>query len=149
MVAPSVLKKTSPLGNISDVYNGVLVRGSDLGDVMFYGKGAGKAPTASAVLSDVIDAVSAGGNIRKLGWVDAAHDTLIDYRNDNTAVMIRVAACDKEKAVELFGCEKEIEGVEDYAFFTPVLNGYKLEELKEKAKEQGVELLCALRVLDY
>jgi len=149
MVAPSVLKKTSPLGNISDVYNGVLVRGSDLGDVMFYGKGAGKAPTASAVLSDVIDAVSAGGNIRKLGWVDAAHDTLIDYRNDNTAVMIRVAAADKAKAVELFGCDKEIDCAEDAAFFTPVLNGYKLEELKEKAKEQGIELLCALRVLDY
>ncbi len=146
MVSPALVKKNSPLGNISDVYNGVLVRGSDLGDVMFYGKGAGKAPTASAVLSDVIDAVSAGGNIRKLGWVDAPHNTLIDSRNDVCAVMVRVDAADKQKTAKLFGCEKDIN---EAAFITPVITGEQLENLKEQADRQGIKLLSAIRVLDY
>ena len=149
LVAPRLVSKENQLSDVNGVFNAILLKGDSLGDVMFYGKGAGKAPTASAVLSDVIDAVSAGGNIKKLGWVDAPHDTLIDYRNDNAAVMIRVAAENKAKAVELFGCENDIAVADGAAFITPIINGYKLEELKEKAKEQGVELLCALRVLDY
>jgi len=146
MVSPALVKKSSPLGSISDVYNGVLVRGSDLGDVMFYGKGAGKAPTASAVLSDVIDAVSAGGNIRKLGWVDAPHNTLIDSKYDECAVMVGAEAADKAKAAELFGCEKDIN---DSYFITSVISGEQLENLKEQAKQQGIKLLNTIRVLDY
>ena len=144
MVSPALVKKDSPLGNISDVYNGVLVRGSDLGDVMFYGKGAGKAPTASAVLSDVIDAISAGENIRKLGWVDAPHNTLIDSKYDECAVMVRCA--DKAKAAAVFGCELDIN---DEAFITPVISGEQLANYKEEAAKQGIELLGAIRVLDY
>jgi len=146
MVSPALVKKSSPLGSISDVYNGVLVRGSDLGDVMFYGKGAGKAPTASAVLSDVIDAVSAGGNIRKLGWVDAPHNTLIDSKYDECAVMVGAEAADKAKAAELFGCENDIN---DSYFITSVISGEQLENLKEQAKQQGIKLLNTIRVLDY
>ncbi len=55
MVAPMLVKKANPLSNISDVYNGVLISGNAVGDVMFYGRGAGKLPTASAVVSDIID----------------------------------------------------------------------------------------------
>lgn len=55
MAAPMLVKRTNPLANISDVYNGVLVNGNAIGDVMFYGRGAGKLPTASAVVSDIID----------------------------------------------------------------------------------------------
>lgn len=54
-VAPMLVKKSCPLANISDVYNGVLVNGNAIGDVMFYGRGAGKLPTASAVVSDIIE----------------------------------------------------------------------------------------------
>ncbi len=54
-VAPMLVKKTCPLANINDVYNGVLVNGNAIGDVMFYGRGAGKLPTASAVVSDIIE----------------------------------------------------------------------------------------------
>ena len=144
MVSPALVKKNSPLGNISDVYNGVLVRGSDLGDVMFYGKGAGKAPTASAVLSDVIDAVSAGGNIRKLGWVDAPHNTLVDSKYDECAVMVRCA--DKEKAAAIFGCEMDIN---EAAFISPVITGEQLANYKEEAAKQEIELLSTIRVLDY
>jgi len=54
-VSPTLVRKSNPLSGISDVYNGVLVNGNAIGDVMFYGRGAGKLPTASAVVSDIIE----------------------------------------------------------------------------------------------
>lgn len=54
-VAPTLVRRSNPLSGISDVYNGVLVNGNAIGDVMFYGRGAGKLPTASAVVSDIIE----------------------------------------------------------------------------------------------
>ena len=57
MVAPVMIKRDNPLYGVNDVFNAISVKGNLLGDVMFYGKGAGKLPTASAVVSDVVDAV--------------------------------------------------------------------------------------------
>ncbi len=57
MVAPVMIGKEHPLINVNDVFNGIFVHGNVLDDVMFYGRGAGKLPTASAVVSDVVDAV--------------------------------------------------------------------------------------------
>ena len=54
-VSPALVSISSPLAGISDVFNGVFVRGDFVGDTMFYGRGAGKFPTASAVVSDVLD----------------------------------------------------------------------------------------------
>ena len=55
IVAPFLLGKEHPLYNVDDVFNAVFVRGNMLGDAMFYGSGAGKLPTASAVVADVVD----------------------------------------------------------------------------------------------
>lgn len=54
------IKKSNPLYAIEDVFNGILIRGNVSGDLMFFGKGAGKLPTAGAVVSDIIDIVSWG-----------------------------------------------------------------------------------------
>lgn len=56
-VSPSFVRRTCPLCHIEGVFNGILVRGNMSGDLMFYGSGAGKLPTASAVVSDIIDAL--------------------------------------------------------------------------------------------
>ena len=56
-VCPAILKKEHPLAGIDDVFNGIMVKGDAIGDVMFYGRGAGSLPTASAVVSDIIDIV--------------------------------------------------------------------------------------------
>lgn len=55
-VQPTMIPNTHPLATVSDVFNAVLVKGNMVGDVMFYGRGAGKLPTASAVVADIIDA---------------------------------------------------------------------------------------------
>ena len=56
-VAPTQVPKDSMLANVNDVFNGIVVRGDSVGEVMFYGHGAGKLPTASAIMADVIDIV--------------------------------------------------------------------------------------------
>ena len=61
-VAPVIMGSENPLYSVDDVMNAVLVKGNMLGDVMFYGAGAGKLPTASAVVSDIVDIVRAGKN---------------------------------------------------------------------------------------
>ena len=61
-VKPYAVRRSNPLYAISDVFNGILVRGKISGDLMFYGKGAGKLPTAGAVVSDIIDIASRGEN---------------------------------------------------------------------------------------
>ena len=58
MVAPMMIRANHPLYSVGDVFNGIYVRGNVIGDVMFYGSGAGKLPTASAVVADVVDAQS-------------------------------------------------------------------------------------------
>ena len=56
MVAPFIVNASHPLYSVSGVYNAIFVNGSQIGDVMFYGSGAGKLPTACAVVADIVDA---------------------------------------------------------------------------------------------
>ena len=58
LVSPRMVPKTNPLCRIDDVFNGVLVDANMVGEVMFYGPGAGKLPTASAVVADIIDIIA-------------------------------------------------------------------------------------------
>ena len=70
-VEPMLVPRENQLAGVEDVFNAVLVKGDMLGDVVFYGKGAGKLPTASAVVADVIDALKNGVKIHdSLFWQD-------------------------------------------------------------------------------
>jgi homoserine dehydrogenase len=67
MVSPMMINREHPLSNVSGVFNAILIKGNVIGDVMFYGKGAGKLPTASAVVADIVEAVKhLGTNIISL-----------------------------------------------------------------------------------
>ncbi|MBQ9903783.1 MAG: homoserine dehydrogenase [Synergistaceae bacterium] len=70
VVAPYLVPKSSPLYAVNDVFNGVMVTGNMIDDVMFYGRGAGKLPTASAVVSDVIECVKNQGRNIHTGFAD-------------------------------------------------------------------------------
>ena len=71
-VCPAFVSKDNQLAGVSDVYNAIMVRGEATGDVVFYGKGAGKYPTASAVVNDIANALAskAAGGISPLSWSD-------------------------------------------------------------------------------
>ena len=77
-VFPAFVPHENPLSGICDVFNGIVVRGDDLGDVMFYGRGAGKLPTANAVVSDVIDAVKHKAVNIIIQWSDCDAGSLSD-----------------------------------------------------------------------
>ncbi|MCI5843640.1 MAG: homoserine dehydrogenase [Clostridiales bacterium] len=67
-VAPHLVEEHHPIAAVEDVFNAVMVRGNAVGEVMFYGPGAGKLPTASAVVADVIDAAQHRQQRRRIGW---------------------------------------------------------------------------------
>ena len=82
-VEPCLVPKANQLAGVDDVFNAVLVKGDMLGDVVFYGKGAGKLPTASAVVADVIDALKEGVKVHdSLFWKPAEKpEGLLEDRN--------------------------------------------------------------------
>lgn len=67
-VAPHLIAQDQQLAGVEDVFNGIVVRGDAIGDVMFYGRGAGKLPTASAVSADIIDAVKHKERRQNMDW---------------------------------------------------------------------------------
>lgn len=102
-VEPMLVPDTNQLANVDDVFNAVLMKGDMLGDVIFYGKGAGKLPTASAVVADIIDALKEGSAIHdSLFWQpapkredmlpdDAAYAWYIRAKGVSAAVLASVA----------------------------------------------------------
>ncbi|MBR4719788.1 MAG: homoserine dehydrogenase [Lachnospiraceae bacterium] len=104
MVAPIMLKKSHPLYNVDDVLNAVYVRGNVLGPAMFFGSGAGKLPTASAVVSDVIAAVKNKSNVM-VEWDDEDLE-LSSVGSVKRSFFVRVSGSEAEKLPgirELFG----------------------------------------------
>ncbi|AEE95904.1 homoserine dehydrogenase [Mahella australiensis] len=106
-VSPLMIPKSSPLATVDDAFNAILVRGDVIGDVMFYGMGAGKLPTASAVVADVIDAVKHLKTRKKEVWADSEGYPVMDINDVKSRYFIRAAYKDRSDAVnavrELFG----------------------------------------------
>lgn len=133
MVAPKLVSNERLLSGVSDAFNSISVVGNMLGEAMFYGAGAGKLPTASAVIGDVIEAIL---NLNKNTGIIWKPEKLELTSTDNFAqkVFIRMKdSVEKEKVAEAFGNVEEVtvSGIEgEYAFVTDVM---KEKELKEKA----------------
>jgi homoserine dehydrogenase len=79
-VAPHLLDEEHQLAGVDDVFNGIVVKGDAIGDVMFYGRGAGKLPTASAVVADVIDAARHFDAKKFVAWADGGDEVVGDYK---------------------------------------------------------------------
>ena len=76
-VAPHLVAGALPLASVEDVFNAISVTGNAIGDVMFYGRGAGKLPTASAVVADVIDIAKDLKQDHHNGWEEGAPDLVV------------------------------------------------------------------------
>ncbi|WP_432630971.1 homoserine dehydrogenase [Brotaphodocola sp.] len=121
-VAPVMIGKDHPLYMVSDVFNGILVEGNMLGTSMYYGSGAGKLPTASAVVADIIEEAQNLKNNIRLGW-DAKRLEIEPMLSSRHRYFVRVAGtlADKEKTVEeAFGKVEKIvlDGTGEFAFVT-------------------------------
>ena len=90
-VAPAIISKNHPLANVEDVFNAIVVRGDAIGDAMFYGRGAGKLPTASAVVADVIDIARHIESGAKNVWIRKDFDNTVPIAESEIRFFIRVA----------------------------------------------------------
>lgn len=132
MVAPFMLASSHPLCNVNDVFNGVFVHGNVLGDAMFYGSGAGKLPTASAVVADVVDMVKHANLNIHIEWAPEKV-TLIDCKESKNAFFVRTAS-DKALVESVFGNVEYVEDVVDgeYAFMTSEMTEAEFEKKAEE-----------------
>ena len=144
-VAPMLVSKNSPLSMVDDVFNAIMVRGDATGDVMFYGKGAGKLPTASAVMADMIDCVKHLNARKYVFWEDGATDYVADSSLEQMAVYVHAKAANTQKAYEeigsLFGCVEVLDypdaPAHEIAFITPKA---PLGEIEGKMKQLSMEI---------
>ena len=130
IVCPRLVEKSSMLSSVDDVYNAITVRGDGVGDVLFYGKGAGKLPTASAVVGDIIDCLKHKDRRIMIDWEDCTDkDYVVPYKQIENTMYVRIKADDAEAlkptVSELFGkvmyLERNGRPAEELAFITPVM----------------------------
>ena len=154
IVCPMLIPRDSQLANVDDVFNGILVRGDSTGDVVFYGKGAGKLPTASAVVADVIDCVKHFKARKYLYWEDGSKEYVEDYRLNEVSMFVRAEADDEESAFKniqkVFGkvdriTRKNAENRE-IAFVTIKMQEKEIVEKLSEIEKMGVEVKNTIRI---
>ena len=131
LVAPFMIPYENPLANVNGVFNAINVHGNMLGDVMFYGKGAGKNATASAVVADVVDILKHKGKHIEVN-LNAEKAVLTSKDNAVRKFFVRVTEDLKDQAMEVFGHDIEViecdEVVGEFAFITDLTSEKDFEE---------------------
>ena len=153
MTAPMFVSFDCQLSNVDGVYNELLVRGDSSGTIGFYGRGAGKLPTASAVVADVMDCVLHKEKRRNIFWADGDGSNVLPYESYVNAMYIYAESDNAEeafaKANELFGecgkIAKKNAGANEVVFITPELT---YSEFTAKCSEfsKYAEVKSAIRV---
>ena len=140
MVAPFLIEKGHPLAGVCDVFNAIFVTGNMLGDTMYYGKGAGKLATASAVVADVIDAARKGSSTMYCGW-DETPVKAADSSSAKSRYFVRVSEADAAKAKALFEASTDI-GVSDgkAGFITGPVSDSAVEGLDKSVIENMIRI---------
>ncbi len=133
MVARFMISRDHPLYCVNDVFNAIYVHGNMLGDSMYYGRGAGKLPTASAVVSDVVDCARHQGKTVMCFW-ENEDVKVVNIENDEGKFFVRVDSNKKDAAMEAFGALAEINvGIgKEFAFMTQVMTEREFNDKIEK-----------------
>lgn len=153
-VYPAFLAAHSQLAGIDDVFNGILIRGNATGDVVFYGRGAGKMPTASAVVADMIDISKANCTSKSLSWSDSDGHNVADYKTDPLQFYIRASLLDHAQTTvsDVMGgvsfLSRPEQPEDEIAFVTGQMTE---KELESKLEVLGnlIKVQSMIRVLDY
>lgn len=140
-VAPVMIGKEHPLYSVSDVFNGILVKGNMLGTTMYYGSGAGKLPTASAVVADIIEAAQNIDRNVEMGWSDERL-AIADMDTSSYRYFVRIAGSTsalQTEAERVFGDVEvmELDGMDEFAVLTR-----KMTEADFKEKAIALDIAC-------
>ena len=143
-VSPMVISKNHPLAGVKDVFNAVMVMGDATDEVMFYGKGAGKFPTASAVVADVIDIAKFNGNPPKYSWEKPDADMMIDIEDTSSMFYVRATGITKQD-FDVLEIISEQNG--EIAFITSEMNEKAFIAAKKQLELKGAEFKAVIRKL--
>lgn len=147
VVAPFLVGKNNPLYSVNDVYNGIFVHGNVLGDAMFYGSGAGKLPTASAVVADVVDEAKHLHENMPNEWNDQPLP-LADPDQVSGRFFVRVQTTDLSLIRSVFGTIEQIQVPKAEGETGFVTAQMTLGQYKAKAAEIKAEILSVIRIKD-
>ncbi len=146
MVAPFLISREHPLYSVNDVFNAVFVHGNMLGDSMYYGRGAGKLPTASAVVSDVVDCARHIGKTIMCFWEDEDVKLAgIDHVSRKFFIRVDSTKADEAKVKEIFGDGKVVKVSSlqnEFGFVTEVMTE---KAFKDKAEKLGA-MISRIRI---
>lgn len=145
-VAPHLVSCDNPLAGVEDVFNAITIRGNAIGDAMFYGRGAGKLPTASAVVADVIDLAKNITTDRRNAW--ASGDPTLVVPNDDLSARFYVRATGtqaeaKSCVPDLTPLSRSGAPADEIAFLTPAMTQTQLTQALAPLAVQST-----LRLLD-
>lgn len=152
LVMPMVVPFDNLISRVDDVFNAVLVSGNGIDKTLFYGRGAGKLPTASAVLGDVIDSVKHDRTVFSQSWESVSDNSFVeDWHNYKAPVYFRVDSdvTDKIKFIKDM-CPENCELVDapsQLCFITPVVSIAEADSLKEKLESAGAKVISMIPVL--
>ncbi len=144
VVAPMVVSKEKLIANVNGVFNAVMVQGNCVGELLFYGAGAGKLPTASAVVADVVDSIKHSERCKKISWKKPDGNIMALPQDKSFAYFIRSTSTPAE-IENAFGSVEFTKSLSDgeTAFITKQLNKVELNE-----KIQQINTVSSYRVLD-
>ncbi len=147
-VSPCVVSYDNPLSGVSDVFNAIMIHAQHLGDVMMYGKGAGKLPTASAVLSDIIEIIKAGKGSAQETWNIGDPGMLSDnYKvSDTYCVYIPHSfGASSEKVLSLFGKAQEV--FSDNEGFGIIIENVSRSKIRKTLNPAGIKEYSVFRYI--
>ena len=145
-VAPHLIRRESPLYGIEDVFNGVVVVGNTADRLMFYGRGAGKLPTASAVVADVVEAARLADQAKAPLWGEDAA-IVRDYLDYAMPYMVRLSGENlSDRAKECLKVKELITGIVpgEFAVLTDPISERELAG----AKEELGNVIASIRIYE-
>ena len=139
-VAPHLIPEDNPLAGVEDVFNAVVLRGNATGEVMFYGRGAGELPTASACVADVMEALQASPRREEIGWSpdSAGFEDPLDLQ---TRYYFRIEGSLADAAMA-FGQVEVLSEDGETAFLTDPITGRDAQR-----QSRSLNVLSCMRVL--
>ena len=146
LVAPFMLKNDSPLSTVSGVYNAVEIIGQPIGNLMFYGQGAGAGATASAVVGDLMQIMRSGTNYAEPVW-EKSDEGLIDFSLFESKHYIALKDIDLETVKAELGETQLISEGKEIALVTEVLSEDKVTEALKNLRAKGAKVKSRIRII--
>ena len=147
-VGPAIIfNNTSQLARVNDVFNAILVHGDVVGELCFYGQGAGKFPTASAVVSDIVECTKNTININNWIWNEGNDNFVIDYKSTIKMPFYVRAKSNNQNITEKFNKVKFLsrndQPIDEVAFITNPMTFYQLKD-----KLENIEVINIIRIVN-